>query len=615
MSNETWDLTALYPSIDSELFQKEEATVSHILRQMGFWCKGALGSTDDAVGKIESYLSIMHQLKSTFFCLKSYCMLRQSTDSADEQAAKAIHRLEEMEAGFAPVETAFCHWLLDVPQLEELAKDSPLIQDHLYYLTLLKQQASHQLSSAEEVLLSKLRPTGSLAFMKLWETASSDLIGQYRGQEKPISTLRAMAYDEDPAVRKDAFDAEQAALATISLPASAAMNGIKGEVLTVSRLRGYDSVLAMTLEQSRLEKDVLDAMMTAIDGAQETFRAYFRAKGRLLGHDDGLPFYDLFAPVTAVNRTYTYEEAKSYVIRQFATFSQELSDYAAHAFENHWIDPFPKQGKRGGAFCENLQPIGESRILANFTGSFNDVLTLAHELGHGYHGFCLNGISFLNSDYPMPIAETASTFCEILTKQAALKEAAPEEALQILESDVSDLAQILVDIPSRYRFEDAVFAERKNGPLSSRRLNALMEEAQKATYGNGLSCYHPQMWIIKPHYYDVDFNYYNFPYAYGLLFAEGLYHRYQSQPAGFAEKYHAMLASTGKGDLAYVASLMDIDIRDASFWKDAVESCLVRVRDLTKRLEERAKNSKTAPLQQCLRSKKHIFIDGKNHIV
>jgi len=260
-------------------------------------------------------------------------------------------------------------------------------------------------------------------------------------------------------------------------------------------------------------------------------------------------------------------------VDNFRTFSDKLADYAAHAFDNRWIDAEPREGKRGGAFCENLHTIGESRILANFDGSFSNMTALAHELGHGYHGACLIKEEFLNSNYPMPIAETASIFCETIVKEAALESASDEEAFSILENDISDSAQVIVDIMSRFIFESEVFRRREEGSLSVNELKEIMIDAQKQSYGNGLDhdFLHPYMWLCKPHYYSADYNFYNFPYAFGLLFSKGLYAEYMKRGKEFVPDYDRMLSMTGKLDIVDVAKVMNIDIRKADFWRSSLE--------------------------------------------
>ena len=234
----------------------------------------------------------------------------------------------------------------------------------------------------------------------------------------------------------------------------------------------------------------------------------------------------------------------------------------------------PKEGKVGGAFCENIHFLKESRFLLNFGGNFGDVVTLAHELGHGFHGECLNNESTLNSDYPMPIAETASTFCETIIKKAALKEATKEEALTILETEISDCTQVIVDIYSRFLFEKSVFHKRKESSLTVEEIKELMIKAQKETYGDGLdnNYLHPYMWAWKPHYYDADYNYYNFPYAFGLLFARGLYAEYLKKGSSFSSDYEKLLSITGKNNLEDVAKSMNININNIDFWRSSLKT-------------------------------------------
>jgi pepF/M3 family oligoendopeptidase len=328
----------------------------------------------------------------------------------------------------------------------------------------------------------------------------------------------------------------------------------------------------MTLLHSRLDRPILEALLAAMKDSFPMFRKFFRKKAEMLGHPGGLPFYDLFAPVGDLHMTFTYPEAAAFVVKHFGGFHPKLGAFAQQAFDQRWIDAEPREGKQGGAFCDNIHPLGQSRIMTNFTGSFNDVSTLAHELGHAFHGDCLNQETSLNSEYPMPIAETASTFCETLICAAALKTATPQEALVILENDISGVAQVIVDIYSRFLFEDEVFRRRPEGPLSVQECKDIMLEAQRQTYGDGLEGdLHPYMWLCKTHYYHAGHNYYNFPYAYGQLFAKGLYAKYLAEGEAFYDQYTALLATTGKANLYDIGKQAGIDVRDPAFWKNSLE--------------------------------------------
>ncbi len=344
-------------------------------------------------------------------------------------------------------------------------------------------------------------------------------------------------------------------------------------MITIAKKRGYTSPLEMTLVNSRMDQETLDAMMTAIKEYLPYFHKYLNKKANMLGYEKGLPFYDLFAPVGNVDLRYSFEEAKDFIVDNFSSFSQKLGDFANQAFDNQWIDAEPRAGKVGGAYCNNLHMIKESRIMANFSGSLNDVTTLAHELGHGYHGDCLNNETGLNSDYPMPIAETASIFCETIVTNAAIKDASDDEALVILETDIMGSNQTIVDIYSRYLFETELFNRRKEASLSVDELKEIMMNAQKEAYGDGLDhdCLHPYMWACKPHYYYFDANFYNFPYAFGLLFAKGLYAKYLEIGEAFIPKYDALLAATGKHNVKDVLAIMDIDAHDPEFWRSSLE--------------------------------------------
>jgi pepF/M3 family oligoendopeptidase len=339
-------------------------------------------------------------------------------------------------------------------------------------------------------------------------------------------------------------------------------------------LRGYDSPLEQTLAQSRMSRETFDALISVMKKRISIFEPYFRKKARMLGHEGSLPFYDLFAPVGEDLR-FSYDEAADFICRCFGGFSGKLADFARTAFESGWIDAGIRKGKRGGAFCENIHSIGQSRIMANYSGSFNDALTLAHELGHAYHGECLKGETYLNSAYPMPIAETASTFCETLICDAAAAEFADREgaALSALENDISGSAQVIVDIYSRFLFEDTVIKSLKNGPLSPRELKETMLAAQAEAYGDALdkAFPHPYMWIVKPHYYSADFNYYNFPYAFGQMLSKGLFGMFKSEGAAFAKKFDRLLSITGKSSLEETAAQVGEDIAQESFWNRSMD--------------------------------------------
>jgi len=439
------------------------------------------------------------------------------------------------------------------------------------------EETKHMLSEKEEILLAKMQNTGSSAWEKLRDQLSATLMVDIEindeKKSEPLTVIRNYAYDADAALRKNAYEAELKSYDKIEKAVAACLNGVKGEVLTTSKMRGFNKPIDMTLFSSRMNETILGSMFTAIDKYLPAFRKYFKHKAKLLGHSGSLPFYDLFAPVGKAEMTFTYEEACDYVEKNFRDFSARLGDFARCAASERWIDVYPREGKQGGAFCASVYDLKQSRVMLNFKGSFQDICTLAHELGHGYHNECLKNETYANFGHPMPIAETASTFCETIIINSALKTASKEEALAILDNDLQGAAQVIVDIYSRYLFETEVFLRRASGGLSPAELKEIMLDAQKKAYGDGLdeNYLHPYMWACKSHYYTASRNFYNFPYAYGHLFSKGLYAKYLSDGEPFIDEYDKILAATGKNNLKEIALLAGIDVTTPDFWESSLK--------------------------------------------
>lgn len=570
-----WNLDKLYTSFESKEYVEDLEKLDELIKDFTDWSEKNLNLPEDAANKIETYLNKLINLTNVFTKLISFASLTSAVDAKNESALKYLDKLQMKYAETTKSFYQFKRFIASIEALDEIIESSQFLKEHRFYLNEIKLSTKYMLSQEEEVLISKMKNTGSKAWAKLQNMVTSTLLVDIEmdGELKklPLPVVRNMAYSADKTLRKKAYEAELESYKKIEDTSCACLNGIKGEVITLCNLRGYKSPLEETLIKSRMDEKILKAMFTAIEESLPVFHKYFRKKAELLGHKNGLPFYDLFAPVGKINRTFTYEEAREYVVNNFRTFSDKLADFADHAFENQWIDAEPREGKSGGAFCSNLHPIKESRIMANFDGSFSNVITLAHELGHGYHGSCLTEESILNSSYPMPLAETASTFCETIVVNAALEEVGEEEKLSILESSLQDAGQVIVDIYSRFLFEDAVFERRKDHFLSVKELKDLMIEAQKKAYGNGLDheYLHPYMWVNKSHYYSAERNYYNFPYAFGLLLSKGLYAKYLEDRKSFVKKYDEFLRETGKNNIADVVKIMDIDVYSVDFYRNS----------------------------------------------
>lgn len=573
----TWQLDSLYTGFDDPALAADLKTLEHLQEKYDAFIETHLCHHNTPVETTRLYLDQLMGDLSLIRKAGAFGSLSVSVNSKNQEALALSNKVGLAGSRLTKATTAFNNWLKELEAFDDLFGKDPVVDEHRFYLTSLKDKTRYMLSTGEEVLLSKLRLTGSVAWETLQRKVSSELTGTVvvDGKEEtlPIMSIRNLAFTKDPTTRKAAYEAELAAYKKHEDVSAAALNGIKGEVLTVSEARGFESPLAETLYNSRMDRAILDAMIETMEENLPTFRKYVGIKAKFLGHDSPMPFYDLFAPVSSGDADFTIEQARDFVLKHFGAFNPKLQAFAQKAFDKEWIDFEPRAGKVGGAFCSNLAPIGESRFLLNFTGKLKNVFTLAHELGHGYHGDCLRGESLLNTTYPMPLAETASIFCETIVRNAALKGADDTLQLSILESSLSGASQVVMDILSRYYFETAIFETRKDHPLSADEYKALMLEAQKKAYGNCLDedVLHPYMWLNKTHYYYAQRNFYNFPYAFGLLFARGLYALYEKEGDSFLPKYDQLLNATGKMSIQDVCMSVGIDPTQKAFWQASLD--------------------------------------------
>jgi len=582
-----WDLTKMYAGFDNELYKFD---VERFLKMVDDAKnqESEFQTTDNAETKLVRFIEREIELTELADKLLQYVSLEQSTNSQNMTALKALNQLFTKLTELTRIDTIYRKWLLKVDNLEAIIDSNSFLKEFKFRLLEQRTKASRLLDEDTETLIAQLAQNGSVSWGRLQQLLTSTLAVEYDGKEITLSEVRNLAYESEAEVRKNAYVAELKAYKKIEQSVAFSLNSIKGEVNTISEKRGFASPLDQALESSRMSKQSLDAMISAMEEYLPVFRGYLKRKAELLGHKNGLPFYDLFAPIGNVNKTFTVEEARDYIIYNFGTFSPRLREMAERAFHDGWIDFFPKKGKVGGAFCANIHSIKESRVLTNFKGSFGDVITLAHELGHAYHGENIFTESILNSEYTMPVAETASTFCETIVNKAALKDStSKEEKIYLLESSIQDYTQVIVDILSRFYFEKSVFEGRKSTLFDENELKELMIDAQKRTYGDGLDSaqLHPYMWLCKSHYYSGGLSYYNFPYAFGLLFAKGLYSAYLKDKKNFVPLYDKLLSATGKNSVEDAAKIAGIDVSSKEFWISSLELLKSDIDDFLKLTE------------------------------
>ncbi len=569
--NKEWSLDRLYTGYDDPKFAADEAEMDSLIAEMTAYSKDLSG---DPAEVLHRCIELNQKLELVVSSLYSYASLQMSTNTSDAASAAASGRFSQKLSALAAPRTALVKYVASLQDLDEVIARDELLKEHEYYLKNIKDEAEHTLSPEVEEVISLYEISGSDAWGDLQGFLTSTVPVEYNGQITTLSDIRNKAYDPDPEVRRSAYEAEIKAYDRIKDGIAYSLNSIKLEVINRCKLRGFDSPLAETLNMSHMKKETLDALLGAMEEYLPKFWEYMKAKARLLGHENGLPFYDLFAPLEGNDDVYTTEDAKDYLVKLFSGFDQEETDMIARAFDEAWIDFYPHDGKVGGAFCAPLVSLKESRVLTNFGGTLGDVVTLAHELGHAFHNHCLRDNSVLNLDVSMPVAETASTFNEVVAMNAAINaEKDPKARRALIESQLMDANQIICDIYSRYLFEKSVFDNREEGFMFADRLCELMIDAQKKAYGDGLDpeFLHPYMWACKSHYYSGGLSYYNWPYAFGGLFARGLYAKYLNDGESFVPLYKKLLKATGTTTVEGAAQVAGIDLTDKEFWRASLQ--------------------------------------------
>ena len=551
-----WNMESIYPSVDSPGYARDLERICTISSELGRM------AGDEAV-PLKALIDLHDEGEALLVTVTAYAEALLSVSASDPGYLRAVSRAEEAAVAFAAASDAYTRAVAarnDEYALPELRMYRKVLED-------ISVEAGHLMSPAEESLASELSRSGSSA----WERLMASVTSAAEAEGRTLTELRLDASDPDRRVREQSFRAEQRLLKEHGNAIAAALNGVKGTVLTLERRRGWNDPLDRSLFESAIDSQMLAGLLDAIRDSLPSFREYFRTKASLLGLEQ-LDFFDLFAPVGKRTRAYSFEEAEDIVLSSFSAFSPEMGAFAAHAFDSGWIDAEPRKGKAGGAYDIFFPKTGESRIFCNFDGSYDSVATIAHEMGHAYHDSIVRDLPPSLSTYPMTLAETASIFSEMLVFDSVLASSSDEEALPVIESFVQSAAQTIVDIYSRYLFEKEVFRRRRDGEIAPDELCAIMLSAQDEAYGDGIREKHGYMWAVKSHYYSASFSYYNYPYAFGQLFALALYSK-RMEP-GFPDLYRKVLRNTGMMDAASCAAIAGCSIRDREFWESGLSVVL-----------------------------------------
>lgn len=515
--------------------------------------------------------------------LESYIGCLCAADSRNEAYQKAEAEMARMGAEFEKLEVELFRALKGVEEEVFSAFVSrEAFEGMRYYIERLRQRAAWTMSREQERLAAELGVDGLNAWGRLYDTLSGRLefdmeYPDGRRARVPMSQRRSLLENVERSVRRAAFEGGNAAWATVEDVAAAALNGIAGTRLTLNRHRGVNHFLEVALFQSAITQECLDAMFEAIQANLALPRRMLRLKAGALGLDR-MAWYDLAAPLPlAQQEKIPWERGKALVRDSFARAYPALADYVQTMFDRRWIEWEPRAGKRPGGFCTGSLLTKESRIFMTYQDTLGAVMTLAHEAGHAFHHEILRDARPYANVYPMTLAESASTFGEMLLIEGVLQDENTSDAQKalMLDSELNEAVAFLLDIPVRYEFEKAFHEERTGGEVSVSRLKELMIATQRRIFGEDLEPggEDPYFWASKLHFYITGVTFYNFPYTFGYLLSRGLYALFKKEGAEFLPRYEAFLRLTGSDTAVGVARRsLGRDLESPEFWAESIRS-------------------------------------------
>ncbi|MFJ7936608.1 M3 family oligoendopeptidase [Sporosarcina sp. NPDC096371] len=462
--------------------------------------------------------------------------------------------------------------------------ESAELKEFAFVLEEWREEVALKLSEEEESLITSLSVDGLQGWGQLYDLLVRDIKIKIDvdGVEKELSVGQAnnLSSHASADVRKRSFEALEEAWGEKEDFFASALNRIAGFRLAVYKKRGWDSALKEPLLRNRMSEETLDAMWSAIGSHKAPFVDYLNVKAKMLGTEK-MNWYDMDAPVSASTKKLSYQEGAEFILQHFGEFGPELEAFSRKAFEDSWIEAEDRPNKRPGGFCTGMPKSEQSRIFMTYSGTMSNVATLAHELGHAFHSYALRPVHWMNRQYAMGVAETASTFAEMIVADAAVKAAETnDEKIALLEDKIQRSVAFFMNIHARFLFETRFYEERKNGIVSTERLNDLMTEAQQEAYGDALDTTHPHFWASKLHFYITGTSFYNFPYTFGYLFSLSIYAKALEEGEGFEQKYMALLRDTAVMSVEDLAMKhLGEDITQQAFWAKGVALCVKDVEE------------------------------------
>lgn len=574
MSSLAWDLSSLYGSMgDPEIIadlKKLEVLVCDLEKSISQW----FAQKECRVVFVENFFRQLEAITKISSKVGHFIRLSYSSDMTVEHFDSLRGALNLQKAAIVKINTRFEAYLAKVPNLDKLISSSAYLNDFTYRIKELVGRQVFNFSEKIEVMIKQLLQNGleSWANMQLRRITNNTI--EYDGKALSMHQFRTLEETTDRKCKLERNTAYNKSFIKHEEFSLEALNNIKGDVIAVNTARGYSSVLDEALQVCRMKEKTLNALLKACNDNMEPLREYYRLKAQRTGYDV-LPYYEISSPIRSLGKIpkkYNISAAEDMILQSFKGFSSGLAECAGTAFRNRWIDYLPRKNKSGAAFCSGIYPLSEFRVLLNYDYTLNAVRTLAHELGHGYHGLKLSEEIVFRSEVTAVTAETGSTFCEAVFGDYLEKNTQEEDLLSYYDFMLGGQVGTIVDCLSAFYFEKELFTKRGKGPLTVQEMQEATLMGFKKTYGNAvdIDSYNKNMWISRLHFYNPSVNYYNFPYTFGLLFSLALYSKFKEAGAGFIPKYDKFLKMTGSASVEQLGELVEIDVNDSKEWEKSI---------------------------------------------
>ena len=597
----TWDLDSIFPggSQSKELTGRMEL-LEEQLKDYQSKVKNFEVKDRDITANLAALLNLREKIANGFSQCSSFLNALMSADVTDVDAKIRYGKLTSLSPIFQLSETILAKKFTEISDQDwSDLLTSDALKTVAFRLSEIRRDGNELLSEEAENIINTLSLDGLNAWSQHYDTLVATIEIPFTDEAGNVQKLSAgqafnkMMGDPDKKVRAALFATWENVWREKADLFADTLNHLDGFRLSTYKLHGTTDYLKQPLEYNRMSKATLDAMWGTIQKNKQPIVDFLTRKAQLFGKEK-MEWQDQDAPIILdgmTERTFTYDEAAAFILDNFRKFSPKMADFAQKAFEKSWIEAEDRPGKRPGGYCTELPETQESRIFMTYSNSINEVATLAHELGHAFHSSVLWDIPRLNQDYAMNVAETASTFAELIVADATLKGATTKaEKINLLDAKMQNAIAMFMNIHARFIFENDFYTARQQGLVAPEKITEMMVAAQKEAYADGLAKYHPHFWAAKLHFFIDDVPFYNFPYTFGYLFSMGIYAQAMKSDGNFEDQYIALLRDTAAMTTEELAQKhLNVDLTKPDFWQAGIDMVLHDINDFMTLTEEYVK--------------------------